>query len=57
MATSNTSKFDLFLFVTDSGEEIWLELEYSTDFFDEDRIERMLGHYQALVGRIAVDPV
>jgi amino acid adenylation domain-containing protein len=56
MAASNASKFDLFFFVTDSGEEIWLELEYNSDLFDEDRIARMLGHYQSLLERVAVEP-
>jgi amino acid adenylation domain-containing protein len=56
MAASNTSKFDLFLFATDSGDEIWLELEYNADLFDKDRIERMLSHYQALLEAAAVDP-
>ena len=56
MAAANTSKFDLFLFVTDSGDEIWLEMEYSTDLFDEDRITHMLGHYQALLETVAADP-
>ena len=56
MGSSNTSKFDLFLFATDSGDEIWLEMEYSTDLFDEDRIARMLGHYQVLLEAVAADP-
>ncbi len=56
MGSSNTSKFDLFLFATDSGDEIWLEMEYSTDLFDEDRIARMLGHYQVLLEAVVADP-
>ena len=40
MASANTSKFDLFLFVTDTGDEFWLEMEYSTDLFDQDRISQ-----------------
>ena len=46
MAHSNTSKFDLLLFATDEGDEIWLEMEYNADLFDEDRVARMLGHYR-----------
>lgn len=56
MSTSGTSKFDLALQATDIGEEIWLELEYNTDLFDQDRMMRMLGHFQVLLGSIAVDP-
>jgi amino acid adenylation domain-containing protein len=54
-AATNTSKFDLYLSAIDHGDEIWLEMEYSTDLFDEDRVERMLGHYQVLLEAVAVD--
>jgi amino acid adenylation domain-containing protein len=56
MAHSNTAKFDLLLFATDEGEEIWLEMEYSADLFDEDRIARMLGHYQRVLESAIADP-
>jgi amino acid adenylation domain-containing protein len=55
-AESKTSKFDLTLFVTDDGNEILLEIEYSTDLFDEARIVRMAGHYQNLLAAAAADP-
>ena len=56
LAESRTSKFDLTLFATDCGDEIWLDMEYSTDLFDDDRIARMFGHYQALLESIVTDP-
>jgi len=56
LAHSNTAKFDLLLFATDEGEEIWLEMEYNADLFDEDRITRMLGHYQAVLESATADP-
>lgn len=56
LASSDTSKFDLFWFVTDCGDEIWLELEYSTDLFDDDRIARMLNHYETLLAAAAAEP-
>jgi hypothetical protein len=56
LAESRTSKFDLQLFVTDGGDEIWLEMEYSSDLFDEARIWRMFGHYQTLLESVASDP-
>ena len=40
MSTANTSKFDMLLFATNTGDEIWLELEYNSDIFDEDRMSR-----------------
>ena len=55
-AEARTSKFDLTLMVTDGGEEIWFELEYSTDLFDESRMQRMLGHYQRLLEAIVAEP-
>jgi hypothetical protein len=56
LAESRTSKFDLTLFVTDGGDEIWLEMEYNTDLFDEARMARMFGHYQTLLESAAFDP-
>jgi amino acid adenylation domain-containing protein len=56
LAESRTSKFDLTLFATDCGNEIWLEMEYSTDLFDDARITRMLGHFQTLLESVAGNP-
>jgi amino acid adenylation domain-containing protein len=56
LSDNRTSKFDLSLFVTDSSDEIWLEAEYNTDLFDDDRIARMFGHYQRLLEAVAADP-
>jgi amino acid adenylation domain-containing protein len=56
MAHADTSKFDLLLFATDTGDEIWLEPEFNTDLFDEDRMQRMLGHFQTLLEGIVADP-
>ena len=56
MAESRTSKFDLTLFATDCGNEIWLEMEYSTDLFEDARIARMLGHFQTLLESVVANP-
>jgi non-ribosomal peptide synthetase component F len=56
LAESRTSKFDLTLMLTDGGEEIWLEVEYNTDLFDEARIERMFGHLCALLDGAVANP-
>ena len=56
LAAANTSKFDLLFFATDVGHEIWLELEYSTDLFDHDRIVRLLNNYESLLEAIAANP-
>ena len=56
LAETKTSKFDLTTILTDAGAEIWLELEYSTDLFDEARIERLVGHLLTLLEGGATNP-
>jgi acyl-CoA synthetase (AMP-forming)/AMP-acid ligase II/acyl carrier protein len=57
LADSRTSKFDLTLSLTDGGEDgIQLEVQYSTDLFNEARIMQMLGHYQTLLESVASNP-
>ncbi len=56
LAETRTSKFDLTFMLTDDAEEIWLEIEYATDLYDVGRIDRMVGHYQTLLGGIVADP-
>lgn len=53
---TGTSKFDLTLFVVDEGEFLDISIEYSTDLFNEDRIEGMLRHYQCLLEHIIEHP-
>ena len=43
LAQTGTSKFDLTLMLTDGDESIDAEIEYSTDLFDEDRIDPQDG--------------
>jgi amino acid adenylation domain-containing protein len=56
LSDSRTSKFDLTLLVTDAGSEFILDVEYSTDLFEDARIERMVGHLYTLLEGIAADP-
>ena len=56
LAESRTAKFDLTLMLTDGGDNIDLEVEYSTDLFDESRIERMIGHFCTLLEAAAANP-
>ena len=56
LVDSKTSKFDLTLFLTDMDDEVWAEMEYSTDLFDSESIERMFGHYQTILEAVAADP-
>ncbi len=50
------AKYDLSLYLTDAGDEIWLEVEYCTDLFDEGMIWRMVGHFQRLLEGVVADP-
>jgi amino acid adenylation domain-containing protein len=56
LAESRTAKFDLALMLTIGGDTIDLEVEYSTDLFDEARIERMVGHFSTLLEAAAASP-
>ena len=46
---SGVSKFDLSLSMADDGKEITGRLQYNTDLFNADTIERMSGHFQTLL--------
>ena len=50
------SKFDLTLFPTEVGGEVACDAEYATDMFDAGTIDRMLGHFRALLEEVARDP-
>lgn len=57
MATdSRTAKFDLTLYLSDTGEGLLAEMEYNTDLFDTTTMQRMLRHYQVLLTGIAANP-
>ncbi len=56
MSQNRTSKFDLTVFLTDEGDDVLIEMEYNTDLFDGDRMERMLGHYGRLLESIIKNP-
>jgi amino acid adenylation domain-containing protein len=50
------TKFDLTLSLMDKEHGIAGHIEYSTDLFNRDRIERMAGHFQTLMEAIVADP-
>jgi amino acid adenylation domain-containing protein len=53
---ADKAKFDLSFFLVEEGSNLACRVEYDTDLFDGDRIERMLGHYKVLLGAAARDP-
>jgi tyrocidine synthetase III len=46
------SKYDLSFAFNQQGNDIYVELEYNTDLFNQDRMERMRDHYWALLSAI-----
>ncbi len=52
-----TSKFDLFLSVSETVDGLHTTIEYSTDLFDEATVQRLLQHYQNLLEGIVTDPL
>ena len=52
----STSIFDLTLQMTETEEGLEGNLEYNTDLFEEDTIQRMVGHLQGLLEGIVRNP-
>jgi amino acid adenylation domain-containing protein len=50
------ARFDLSLSVAQTPEGLVAGVEYSTDLFDAQRMERLLGHYRTLLEGIVADP-
>ena len=55
-ATSQTSKYDLSLEFVDTEDALTGFLEYSTELFDAETIERLLTHYQRLLESLVNNP-
>ncbi|MGB7440981.1 MAG: amino acid adenylation domain-containing protein, partial [Coleofasciculaceae cyanobacterium] len=53
---SGVAKFDLTMFIEDGPQGLTGTLEYNTDLFQAETINRMLGHFQTLLTSIAADP-
>jgi amino acid adenylation domain-containing protein len=51
-----TAKFDLSLGVIDSDSNLWSEVEYNTDLFEEGTARRLLGHLGRLLAAAVADP-
>jgi amino acid adenylation domain-containing protein len=51
-----TSKFDLFMAITETEGRLKGTIEYSTDLFKIDTIKRLSGHFQVLLTAIVANP-
>ncbi|HET7461935.1 MAG TPA: non-ribosomal peptide synthase/polyketide synthase [Longimicrobium sp.] len=50
------AKFDLDVMVTDGGERLTLSFQYRAELWDAETIDRMAGHYAALLEHAAAHP-
>jgi amino acid adenylation domain-containing protein len=55
-APKDTSKFDLSIELTPSGEALDAAIEYNTDLFDSGSIDRLWGHLTGYLERALADP-
>jgi len=51
-----TAKFDIMFFVFDANDSLSVRLEYNTDLFEAETIERMIDHFETLLGGIIAAP-
>jgi amino acid adenylation domain-containing protein len=54
--SKGTATFDLSMSVWEAGQELAGVIEYNTDLFDADTMERLLGHFRALLEGLAANP-
>ena len=53
---SNVTKFDISFFMTETPVGLYGTVEYCTDLFSEETIDRMIGHFNQLLGSIVKAP-
>jgi amino acid adenylation domain-containing protein len=51
-----TAKFDLSMFITETGDALKVDLEYAADLFDRSTVERMAGQFRTICREVARDP-
>lgn len=55
-ADSGTAKFDLMLEMVEYEDRLHGSLEFNTDLFDPETIQRLVGHWRTLLENIVVNP-
>ena len=53
---TGTAKFDLTLYLRETGDGLTATLNYNTDLFEANTISRMLGHFHAILEGIVAQP-
>lgn len=57
LSTRNeTTKYDLTLYVQETKDALMLDIQYSSDLFDNTTIARMLTHYEIILKEIVANP-
>ena len=51
-----SAKFDISMYVAEENDHLAVVLEYRTDLFEDDTIDRMLEHFRNLLTSVAADP-
>ncbi|MGD9898613.1 MAG: amino acid adenylation domain-containing protein [Calditrichaceae bacterium] len=54
---SRTSKFDIIMNLTETENILQGKLEYNTDLFNRDTMERLIGHFKVLIDSIIISPL
>ncbi|MFC6087550.1 amino acid adenylation domain-containing protein [Sphaerisporangium aureirubrum] len=55
-AANRSARFDIGIEIMDAPDGMWVSMEYSTELFDADRMERLLDHYVAALANGLADP-
>jgi amino acid adenylation domain-containing protein/thioester reductase-like protein len=56
LSDNGTSKFDLILTIMEGTQGLTATIEYNTDLFEADTIQRLQGHYRTLLEAVITDP-
>jgi amino acid adenylation domain-containing protein len=53
---AHAAKTDLTMWLTDVGDDLWVEVEYCAELFSAEMIQRLTGHFQTLLAGVVADP-
>jgi len=53
---STTSKFDLLIYIKETGKDISFKIEYNTDLFEESLIGQFIKHYKKMIALLLQQP-
>ncbi|MEP7233019.1 MAG: amino acid adenylation domain-containing protein, partial [Ginsengibacter sp.] len=56
VSSSNTSKFEMTFSISENENGLQVSIEYNTNLYKEETIDRMMSHYKELLGSIIKNP-